>query len=863
MTSQTAAALTPTAMGNAHHPVLLLLRKFTPSEGWLILGVLLATLLTVADMVTDAAWAESPSLYSIVVMGVAMGLAAAKLPGQPIRWNIGAIVLGGGFVYWQVSTITEATGFLEHIQVLNNRLNEWGQIASEGGISTDTIPFALILASLAWIIGYTSAWATFKKRNIWLAVLPSGVAMFSNLSYLPEEFGPQVFLYMALAMLLIAGIHALNQAKEWQRIGFVFPRKHGLYSVYRGSLYALLALGIAVVLPARAVQAPWFDAAWEWARSPIDSIEDDLDRLFAALPDRKGGGFRVFGDYLPFEGPISLSNEPVFLLDSPHVTYLRARTYPTYSPQGWTIDNTEELTLGEMLPHSQSRRNQSRLELEYTVAPLFNIRNLPVSNFPLSSESELSVEVLSPSQYWLPLIRDDTQSLKLPDDLTDALIALQSTEIYKGAREGQAKTLVSAMPKDAIITELVFQDTRDGGSERAYLVPHGANGEVTSNLFDALQQDEGLLSWVRIKRLPPDPPDIVGMVSANALAAGDQYTVMSSISEATPSELRTAGANYPGWVTDTYLQMPDELPIKVTDLARDLTKDISNPYDKAKAIEAYLRTLPYDQDIPAPAFDVDGVEHFLFVVKRGYSDYFGSAMTVLLREAGVPSRMVAGYAPREYDETIDRFIVRESDSHGWSEAYFPGFGWVEFEPTPGRALPMYVKSDKTNFASPIGGESGDAYDEEEFYEEDDLEPIELPPGVEDVDMDGRIIAGILGGVLAVWIVWYSYRRLFVTIRLPAVIFERMCWLGALVGLAYRKNQTPAEYARYLSMAFPQAAADLRILGNAQAITRYSSREVSPSELDQLGRAWRNIRNLLIHRTYRRNPFSSNSESAST
>ena len=494
MTPQTTAALTPTSVINADHPVLLLMRKFTPSEGWLILGVLLATLLTVAKMVTDAAWAESPSLYIIVVIGAAMGLAVSKLPGQQIGWNTGALVLGSGFVYWQVSTITEATGFLEHFQVLNDRLNEWGQIASEGGISTDTIPFALILASFSWIIGYASAWATFKKRNIWLAVLPSGIATFSNLSYMPEEFGPQVFLYMALAMLLIAGIHALNQASEWQRVGFVFPRKHGLYSVYRGSLYALLALGIAVVLPARAVQAPWFDAAWEWARAPIDSIEDDLDRLFAALPDRKGSGFRVFSDYLPFEGPISLSNEPVFLLDSPHLTYLRARTYPTYAPQGWTVDNTEELTLGEMLPYSQPRRDRSRLELEYTVAPLFNIRNLPVSNSPLSSESDLSVQVLSPNQYWLPLISDEFRSLELPEDLTSGLIALQASEIYKGAKEIQAKTLVSAMPEDAIITELVFQDNRDGGSERAYLVPDLASGESTSNLLKALQQDEGVLS---------------------------------------------------------------------------------------------------------------------------------------------------------------------------------------------------------------------------------------------------------------------------------------------------------------------------------------------------------------------------------
>ncbi|SVE43657.1 uncharacterized protein METZ01_LOCUS496511, partial [marine metagenome] len=161
-----------------------------------------------------------------------------------------------------------------------------------------------------------------------------------------------------------------------------------------------------------------------------------------------------------------------------------------------------------------------------------------------------------------------------------------------------------------------------------------------------------------------------------------------------------------------------------------------------------------------------------------------------------------------------------------------------------------------------GGEFGDAYNEEEFFEEDELELFELPQGVEDVGIDGRIIAGILGGVLAVWLAWYSYRRLFVTITMPEVIFERMCWLGALVGLTYQKNQTPAEYGRHLAMTFPQAAADLRILGNAHAITRYSSREIGQSELDQLSRAWRNVRNLLIHRTYRRNPFSSHSETAS-
>ena len=128
-------------------------------------------------------------------------------------------------------------------------------------------------------------------------------------------------------------------------------------------------------------------------------------------------------------------------------------------------------------------------------------------------------------------------------------------------------------------------------------------------------------------------------------------------------------------------------------------------------------------------------------------------------------------------------------------------------------------------------------------------------------VDGRVIAGILGSVFSIWLVWYVYRRLFVTITTPAAIFERMCQLGTFAGLPYLRNQTPAEYTRRLAEVLSNAAGDLRILGNAHAVTRYSLREISISESEQVGRAWRNIRKLLIHRIYWRNPFGGSSQRA--
>jgi hypothetical protein len=139
-----------------------------------------------------------------------------------------------------------------------------------------------------------------------------------------------------------------------------------------------------------------------------------------------------------------------------------------------------------------------------------------------------------------------------------------------------------------------------------------------------------------------------------------------------------------------YLQLPTELPERVKNLAESITKDDTNRYDKANAIVNYFLSKDYEYvttNVPVPGKDQDYVDQFLFETKRGYCDNFSSSMAVMLRTIGIPTRWVKGFTPGEYNSTKGtnqyEFIVKNSDAHSWVEVYFPGSGWVPFEPTKG------------------------------------------------------------------------------------------------------------------------------------------------------------------------------------
>ncbi len=148
-----------------------------------------------------------------------------------------------------------------------------------------------------------------------------------------------------------------------------------------------------------------------------------------------------------------------------------------------------------------------------------------------------------------------------------------------------------------------------------------------------------------------------------------------------PQRLRAAPAEYPEEIRDLYLNLPPLDP-RIAELARQITARALTPYDKAAALEQHLRTrYGYTLDLSSRA-SADPLAYFLFERRAGHCEYFATAMTVMLRTLRITARYVNGFLPGEYNDVGSDYIVRASDAHSWVEVYFPGYGWIPFDPTP-------------------------------------------------------------------------------------------------------------------------------------------------------------------------------------
>ena len=160
-----------------------------------------------------------------------------------------------------------------------------------------------------------------------------------------------------------------------------------------------------------------------------------------------------------------------------------------------------------------------------------------------------------------------------------------------------------------------------------------------------------------------------------------RYEADSDIAAASAAELRSAGQNYPAPISAAYLRLP-ALDPRVPLLAVQITKETSNNFDKAAAIENHLRTrFGYTLELPRTP-PKDPIANFLFERKQGHCEYFASSMAVMLRTLGIPSRVVNGFRSDEFNDLTANYVVRAKDAHAWVEAYFPGYGWHTFDPTP-------------------------------------------------------------------------------------------------------------------------------------------------------------------------------------
>lgn len=182
--------------------------------------------------------------------------------------------------------------------------------------------------------------------------------------------------------------------------------------------------------------------------------------------------------------------------------------------------------------------------------------------------------------------------------------------------------------------------------------------------------------------------DIFAILAVPPLQRGETYRARAAVADPSIEELRAAGEDYPDWVKERYLQLPNDLSPRLRQLAETLTKDLNTPYDKANAVTAYLRNeIKYSVSIDIPKGVSDPLDYAVFDLKQGFCTYYASAEVLMLRAVGIPARMAVGYAEGELvaddsaETVISKYIVRRRDAHAWPEVYFPGYGWIEFEPT--------------------------------------------------------------------------------------------------------------------------------------------------------------------------------------
>ncbi len=259
------------------------------------------------------------------------------------------------------------------------------------------------------------------------------------------------------------------------------------------------------------------------------------------------------------------------------------------------------------------------------------------------------------------------------------------------------------------------------------------------------------------------------------------------------AQVRSTTSDYPEWVRKRYLALPDDVPARVLALARDLTATEPTAYDRARAIEKYLRTFPYTLDLPAPPMNRDVVDYFLFDLKTGYCDYYASAMVVLARAAGLPARLVVGYVSGKYDAANARYLVTAADAHSWAEIYFAGYGWVEFEPTGGR--PPIERLDET---MPMVEMKSDSH---------------LVNGNWRV-VDNLVWLALLGGSVvfalgsAAWFVSERWRlRRMSPLMVVSTIYARLYRHGRRLTVPLRRGDTPYELGMSLSLRVDELAQD--------------------------------------------------------
>jgi transglutaminase-like putative cysteine protease len=313
-------------------------------------------------------------------------------------------------------------------------------------------------------------------------------------------------------------------------------------------------------------------------------------------------------------------------------------------------------------------------------------------------------------------------------------------------------------------------------------------------------------------------------------AAEDVYTVFSSL-PAPHSGGPTEVIEQQRYL-ESFLTVPENLPSRVTNLTQQLTDGAVSQTERALAIETYLRELEYSYEVEPLPPGGDAVDQFLFTMRAGYCTYYASAMAIMARVAGIPSRVAVGYATGSYDPEHGVFIVREADAHAWPELYIDGQGWMRWEPTPIRPVP--ARSTRLEQTVPPATERVV-----------EVEPAVLPARSATLWV---LLIGLIGLALIIVVSWLRWVAPPLN---PDRIHADLYRYGRRIGIQPVAGDSVAEYADRLAQAAPAARRPIERVATLLTAHLYRAAPLTSSEESTCVSAWYTVRSILRRKPARR------------
>ncbi len=365
----------------------------------------------------------------------------------------------------------------------------------------------------------------------------------------------------------------------------------------------------------------------------------------------------------------------------------------------------------------------------------------------------------------------------------------------------------------------------------------------------------------------------IAWTQQSPLTKGETYQVVSFVSSASSTDLSSVPLpqdNLDFWQSDPsyamlymyYLQKPN-LPLNIWQTAQQWTRGAQNTYQALLDLQKQLSNqnqFTYSVDNPPVPSTTDAVS-WLLKTHRGYCTYYATAMVMMARLLGIPARIVNGFSQGTYNAQQKRWIVGGQDAHSWVQAYFPGYGWINFDPTPGfsninvtapvpavTATPTRPTTHPTS--TPVTTKKGS----------------KPPHGVTGPAQQNQATSATDSWLNETFLTWFSllllvfsllvfgaallnywWRNLYASSTIVAGMFWRVCRVASWLGFSPRSSQTPYEYSAMLGRHFPHEAVSLWRLTNLFVRDRWAPPHHAPRVgEDEAHHLWSDMRRFLIH-----------------